>query len=310
MVDFYPSITGDLLKRALIFAKEYTIISDQENDIVLYSRKSTLFTRDKECFKWGTGLFDVTLGCYDSGEICQLVGTFVLATITKAMPTASIGLYMDDGIGVLWDTLGSKADWIRKDLIKMFAEISLRITNQTNLKVADFLDVTLDLSTRNFYPFRKPNDRPVYIHKLSNHPLNIIKNLPASISRRLTDISSDKASFAHAKLLYDNALKASGFSEEAEYIEEQKSAVRGKRKNRPRIIIIFFLWFNPSFSQNVATNLDRRFPTLIRKHFRRSSKLYKIFNANALKISFSCMLNVAVVIRQPNSAVMRGARTV
>ena len=121
--------------------------------------------------------------------------------------------------------------------------------------MTDFLDVTLNLSTRSFYPFRKPNDRPIYIHKLSNHPPNIIKNLPASISRRLTDITSDKASFADAKPLYDNALKASGFSEEAEYLEERKSAVRGKRRNRPRKIT----WFNPSFSQELETvqNIQR-----------------------------------------------------
>ena len=166
--------------------------------------------------------------------------------------------------------------------------------------------MTLNLSTRSFYPFRKPNDRPIYIHKLSNHPPNIIKNLPASISRRLTDISSEKASFADAKPLYDNALKASGFPEETEYLEERKSVVRGKRRNRPRKIT----WLNPPFSQNVATNVGRKFRTLIRKHFPRSSKLYKMFNENTLKISYSCMPNMAAVIRQRNSAVMRGARTV
>ena len=106
--------------------------------------------------------------------------------------------------------------------------------------------------------------------------------------------------------IYDNALKASGFSEEAEYLEERKSAVRGKRRNRPRKIT----WFNPPFSQNVATNVGRKFRTLIRKHFPRSSKLYKTFNENTLKISYSCMPNMAAVIRQHNSAVMRGARTV
>ena len=184
--------------------------------------------------------------------------------------------------------------------------MGLRITIRTNLKVADFLDVTLNLSTRSFYPFRKPNDRPVYIHKLSNHPPNIIKTPPASISCRLTNISSDKASFVDAKPLYDNALKASGFSEEADYIEERKSAVRGKWKNLPRKIT----WFNSPFSQNVATNVGRRFRTLIRKHFPRSSKLYNIFNANTLKIRYSCMPNMAAVSRQHNSAVMRNARTV
>ena len=184
--------------------------------------------------------------------------------------------------------------------------MGLKITIQSNLKVADFLDVTLHLATRSFYPFRMPIDRPIYIHKLSNHPLNIIKNLPASISRCLTDISSDKASFADAKPLYDNALKAGGFSEEGEYLEERKSAVRGKRRNRPRKIT----WFNPPFSQNVATNVGQKFRTLIRKHFPRSSKLYKIFNENTLKISYSCMPNMAAVIRQHNSAVRRVARTV
>ena len=109
VVDFYPSFTEDLLKRALKFAEQYTTISDQEKDIILHSRKSMLFmiTQDKEWIKKGTGLFDVTMGCYDGAEICQLVGTFALATITKAIPTASIGLYRDDGLGVLLDMPGS-----------------------------------------------------------------------------------------------------------------------------------------------------------------------------------------------------------
>ena len=37
-----------------------------------------LFTQDKEWIKKGTGLFDVTMGCYEGAEFCQLVGTFVL----------------------------------------------------------------------------------------------------------------------------------------------------------------------------------------------------------------------------------------
>ena len=92
----------------------------------------------------------------------------------------------------------------------------------------------------------KPNDRPVYIHKLCNHLPNIMKSLLTSIIHRLTDIWSDKASLADTKPLYDNALKANGFSEEDEYLEERKGAVRGKQKNRPPKIT----WFNLPFSQN------------------------------------------------------------
>ena len=43
VVDFYPSITEDLLKRALQFAKQYTTISDQEKDVILHSWKSMPF---------------------------------------------------------------------------------------------------------------------------------------------------------------------------------------------------------------------------------------------------------------------------
>ena len=131
----------------------------------------------------------------------------LLALKSSNLPLPTVEDLLNDSAAVpnvlLWDTPGSKADRIRKDLIKMFAEMGLKITFQTNLKVADFLDVTLNLSTRSFYPFRKLNDRQMYIHKLLNYPPNIIKNLPASISRRLTHISSDNASFANAKPLYD-----------------------------------------------------------------------------------------------------------
>eukprot|EP00117_Sycon_ciliatum_P035757 scpid105136/ scgid0243/ len=72
----------------------------------------------------------------------------------------------------------------------MFNSLGLKITIQANLKSVDFLDITLDLRTGKYRPYRKPNDRPLYVHHKSNHPPIIIQNLPSSISRRLTDISS------------------------------------------------------------------------------------------------------------------------
>ena len=175
----------------------------------------------------GTGLFDVTMGCYDGAEVYKLVGMFTLSRLAKGVHAAdTIGLYRDDGfaIGVLRKLPGSKAHKIRKDIIKVFADLGLMITIQTNLKVADFLDLSLNLSTKSLtrLNFRKPNDQPLYIHHQLNHPPNIIRNLPASISRRLTDISSNKDVFANAKPLYDKALRESGFGVETEYLERQK----------------------------------------------------------------------------------------
>ena len=96
---------------------------------------------------------------------------------------------------------------MRKDIIRQFADLGLRITIQTNVKVTDFLVVTLNLSAAKFRPYRKPNDRPLYVHRQSNHPPVIIKILPSSISRRLVDISSDVGIFTDASPLYNDALE-------------------------------------------------------------------------------------------------------
>ena len=108
------------------------------------------FEQGKEWMKKVTGLFNVTMGCFDSAEVCQLVGTFVLATLSKKIPSSDIGLYRGDGLGALWNMPGSQADRIRKDVMRIFEELGLRITIQINLKVADFLDVTLNLNSESY----------------------------------------------------------------------------------------------------------------------------------------------------------------
>ena len=59
----------------------------------------------------------------------------------------------------------------------------------------NFLDVTLDLTTGKYKPYNKPGNIPLYINVKSNHPPNIIKNLPENISRRINKLSSDKSIF-------------------------------------------------------------------------------------------------------------------
>ena len=67
-------------------------------------------------------------------------------TLSKP-PSSNLGLYMqpgDDGHGALWNTSCAEVDWVRKDVVEVFGKFGLRITIQTNLKVADFLDVTFN----------------------------------------------------------------------------------------------------------------------------------------------------------------------
>ena len=64
------------------------------------------------------------------------------------------------------------------------------------------------------------------------------------------------------------------------------------------------IWFNPPFSQNVRTNITKLFHCLIDKHFPKSHKLHKIFNRNNLKVSYSCIMNMANIIKSHNQKVL------
>ena len=163
----------------------------------------------------------------------------------------------------------------------------MRITIQINLKVADFLDATLSLNSESYYPYRKPNDRPVYIHSQSNHPPNIIKNLPASISRHLTDISNEETAFGEAKPMYDKALADSGFCEMTEFLKVPEKQQRKEKTEEPSSK--YFL-VQPSVQPECFNEHRSEIPS---KHFSGSSKLSKIFNINMLKLSYSCMPNMA-----------------
>ena len=67
-----------------------------------------------------------------------------------------------------------------------------------NTKAVNFLDVTLDLGTESHKPYRKPNDRPLYVHVGANHPQNVLKQIPLGINKRLVTIYSTSEEFDRA----------------------------------------------------------------------------------------------------------------
>ena len=295
--DFYPSITEKLLLESLKFAGQYTTISDEDKQIIMHARKSLLFDKTKPWVKKNSnGSFDVTMGSNDGAEICELVGIFMLHKLAKKYGKENIGLYRDDGLAAFKNITGSKSESIRKDITKTFKAMGLKITILTNLKTVNFLDITLNLNNGKYYPYRKPNDNPMYIHTQSNHPPSIIKNISSAIGRRISDISSDEHIFNQAAPLYQNALKTSGHKENITYTS---TPTQKNKKNRNRNTI----WFNPPYSKNVATNVGKRFLNLIAKHFPADSKLHKIFNRNNVKVSYSCMPNMATIIKAHNATI-------
>jgi len=95
---------------------------------------------------------------------------------------------------------------------------------------------------------------------------------------------------------------ASLIPQQASKIFSSRSEVNDDPKPKRRRNI---LWFNTPFSKNVRTNFGRTFLSLVRKHFPAHHKLYKIFNKNNMKVSYSCMSNIDSFIKGHNSAIMR-----
>ena len=156
--------------------------------------------------------FDVTMGSFDGAELCELVGLYILHILGEKDGKRRIGWYSDDGLACFGNTSGPQADRIRKEFIKIFKEdFDLSIICETNLKALNFLDVTLNLTTGKYQPYNKPDNNPLYINILSNHPPNIIKNLPGNISKRINNLSADETTFNTSKDLYNNALAENGF---------------------------------------------------------------------------------------------------
>ena len=146
----------------------------------------------------------------------------------------NVGLYRDDGLAAFEDISGPQAERIKKDITKFSTNLGLRITIKTNLKIVDFLAVALNLSNGTYSPFRKPNDHPLYINTKSNHPPTITKHLPAAISRKVSEISCNKEVFEKAKPDYQQALRASGYTEDLTYTVATENENGNKKKDKKK----------------------------------------------------------------------------
>ena len=255
IVEFYPNITETLLKKALEYAKKNVNVTEDEIKIILETKKAILFSDGIPWTKKGNKKFDVTMGSWDGAEVADLVGLFLLSQLKDLH--LNIGLYRDDGLAVC-NLSERQAELTKKKLCRIFKENGLNITAEANKKNVNFLDVNLDLNTGLYRPYMKPNDVPTYVHKDSNHPKAILENIPHSVNRRLSAISSNSDVFKSAIPPYQEALNRSGYNYTLHF---DPPAPTGGTKNRSRNIT----YFNPPFSRNVETNIGKQFLRLKQK---------------------------------------------
>ena len=90
--------------------------------------------------------------------------------MSQKFPNLNFGLYRDDGLGCHSRIPASELKKLHRDIRALFASHDLRITLEDPAKQVNFLDVTLDLASGTFWPYRKPNDTPLYVNTMSSHP--------------------------------------------------------------------------------------------------------------------------------------------
>lgn len=295
IVDFYPSISEELLNEALAFASQYDEITENEKTIIVQAKHSLLFNNDTTwCKKTSNSLFDVTMGSFDGAETCELVGSYLLSKLTAAYGN-DIGLYRDDGLAAL-SKPPREIENIKKAICKTFSDHNLKISIEANKKCINYLDITLDLSSSSYKPYMKPGNIPQYVNRQSNHPPSILRDIPEAINKRLSNISSDKQSFDSAIPPYQEALQRSGYNYQLNFNPQPPKPKRNRNRN--------VIWFNPPYSSNVATNIGRKFLKAIDECFPPDHTLHKICNRNTLKLSYSCMANVDKIITTHNKSVL------
>ena len=82
---------------------------------------------------------------------------------------------------------------------------------ESNLRITNYLDVTLNLNDGSFRPCKKPVDIIQYISKESNHPPNLIKHLPASIEKRFSNNSFNEKIFQESPIYCEDTLNKAGY---------------------------------------------------------------------------------------------------
>ena len=59
------------------------------------------------------------MGAYDSAEVCELAGSFLLHQLSNKYDRKDIGLYRDDSLAVFKNKCGPQAERIKKDFQKI-----------------------------------------------------------------------------------------------------------------------------------------------------------------------------------------------
>ena len=244
------------------------------------------------------------MGAWDSAESTDIVGLFMLSKIKKIKVNRQ-GVnslkYRDDGLLVSRMT-ARNTDRFKKKLHELYGYYGLRLKIENcNVKIVNFLDISLNLNTGNYHPYTKPNNIIKYINTNSNHPPATIKNTVKNINNRISRNSANEEIFNASIEPYKKALSDSGYKQKLKFDKNAKNVTKSTKRKRGRRIT----WYNPPYALNVKTNVGAQFLRIIKECFPPRHKLHKICNKNTLKLSYRTTNNMNKILRKHNHQVLK-----
>lgn len=88
--------------------------------------------------------FDVPMGAFNSAQIADVVGIYILDTLSRIVNLNQVGLYRDDGLIFVPSSNGPITSSLHKKVVRAFKYLGLKIEISSNLKIVNFLDITLN----------------------------------------------------------------------------------------------------------------------------------------------------------------------
>ena len=140
-----------------------------------------------------------------------------------------------------------------------------------------------------------PINKPIYVSRHSNHPPNVLKNIPSGINRRLSAISANETIFDQTAPLYQAELDRNGYNYRLKFDPPQGVGGKKTRRKKKRIV-----WFNPPYSMDVKTDVGAKFLKIIDRCFPPGSILHPVLNRKTLKLSYRCLPNIGSIIAGHN----------
>ena len=107
---------------------------------------------------------------YNGAEVFELIGILMLSLLSKHISKNHMKLYRDDGLAILKNASDPEAEKLKRKFQKLFKEKGLDIIIECNLKITNYLDITLNLNDGSYCPYRKLNEESNSFHIISDHP--------------------------------------------------------------------------------------------------------------------------------------------